>query len=131
MNNPRLLAWYYGATAVFVVLDIAFDVNVRAAFLEPWPLARMVYYGACFACLGATLWRPRWSAWIGTGESLVVLIGLIMSMGVRILVPSDAIVEEIETFVTIQQIINFVLAGFVAYYAWISGLQHLKSAKAR
>ena len=129
MENPRLLAWYYGATILFVVLDVALDVNIRVAFLEPWPAARMAYYGACFACLAATLSRPQWSAWIGTGESLVVLVGLIMSMAVRVMVPSDAIFEENARILTVQEILNFLLAGFIAYFAWIRGLRQLKTMK--
>lgn len=128
MEYARLLAWYYGATVLFVVLDVVLDVNVRAAFLEPWPAARSAYYGVCFACLVATIWRPQWSAWVGTGESLVVLVGLILSTAVRIMVPSDAIFEENASFVTVQEILNFVIAGFVAYFAWIRGLRQLKSA---
>jgi hypothetical protein len=129
LDKPRLLAWYYGATALFVVLDVVFDVNVRVSFLEPWPIVRLAYYVVCFACLAATLWRPRWSAWIGTGESLIVLMALILSMGVRVLVPTDVIVEENAAFVTPQEIVNFVLAGFVAYYAWVSGLKQIISGK--
>ena len=52
MEDPRLLTLYYGATVVFVVLDVA-------------------------------------------------LVGLILSMTVRIMVPSDAIFEENARSVTV------------------------------
>jgi hypothetical protein len=129
VENPRLLAWYYGATALFAVLDLVFGINIRVAFLEPWPALRVAYYGFCFTCLAATLWRPRWSASIGTGESLVVLVALIMSMGMRVMVPSDAIFAENVGIVTPQEIINFLLAGFIAYFAWVDGLKRIKSKK--
>jgi hypothetical protein len=129
VDNPRLLAWYYAATALFVVLDVSLDLNIRAAFLEPWPTARLAYYGFCFACLAAVVWRPQWSAWIGTGESLVVLVALIMSMALRVMVPNDAIFDENARFVTFEEIINFLLAGFVAYFAWINGMKRLTGKK--
>jgi len=75
------------------------------------------------------VWRPQWSAWIGTGESLVVLVALIMSMALRVMVPSDAIFDENARFVTFEEIINFLLAGFVAYFAWINGMKRLTGKK--
>ena len=126
MNSPRLLAWYYGATILFAVLDFVFGINIRVAFLEPWPALRVAYYGVCLACLAATLWRPQWSVWIGTGESLAVLVALIMSMGVRVLVPTDVIFDENAAFVTPQEIVNFIIAGSIAYLAYIRGLKQLK-----
>jgi len=45
------------------------------------------------------------------------------------MVPNASIVEENARFVTIQEIVNFLLAGFVAYFAWINGLKRLSGAK--
>jgi hypothetical protein len=129
VENVRLLTGYYAATALFVVLDVVLDINVRVAFLEPWPMLRLAYYGFCFACLAVTWWRPAWAAWIGTGESLAVVVALIMSMGIRVMVPNDAILGENVSIVTYQEIINFLLAGFMAYFAFVGGLQHLKVNK--
>lgn len=131
MGRVKLLAWYYAATVLFAVLDFGFDVNVRAAFLDAWPAARVAYYGFCFTCLAVMLWRPGWSALIVTLESLVALVALIFGMALRVMVPTDAIFGEHGNFVTYQEIINFVLAGFAAYFAWIQGLRHLMSDKNR
>jgi hypothetical protein len=128
MMINRALSWYYAATLVFVVLDFGFNVNIRVAFLETMPLVRTAYYGVCFACFALIVWRPSWSTLIGTVESLITVVALILSMGIHILIPNDAIIEKNAQFVTTQEIINFLIAGSVAYYAWIAGLKTLKNS---
>ena len=127
MNIARILPWYYAATAVFLALDFGLGINVRVAFLDEFPTARMAYYGICFACLALMVWRPGWAPLIGTFESLVTLVALILSMAVRVMVPNDAIFEENAAFVSVQEIINFVISGSVAYFAWIRGLKTLRN----
>ena len=51
MNSTPVLKLYYGATALFVLLDYVLNVNVRLAFLEAWPGWRGLYYVFCFCCL--------------------------------------------------------------------------------
>lgn len=125
MNAIRILPWYYGATVVFLLLDYVVGINVRVAFLEPLPAARAAYYAICFACLGLMIWRPDWTVLIGTFESLVTLVALIFSMALRVIVPTDAIFVENASFVTPQEMINFLIAGSVAYLAWVRGLKAL------
>lgn len=127
MRIDRILPLYYAATAFFLLLDYGFGLNVRIAFLDTLPAARMAYYGICFACLGLMIWRPSWTTFIGTFESLVTLIALIFGMAVRVMIPNDAIFEENTTILTYQEVINFVIAGSVAYLAWIRGLKELQS----
>jgi hypothetical protein len=107
MSMIRILPWYYAATAVFLLLDYFAGINVRVAFLESLPGARAAYYAICFGCLALMIWRPSWAAMIATFESLVTIIALIFSMGVRVMVPTDAIFDENASFVTYQEIINF------------------------
>jgi len=128
MSAIRILPWYYAATIVFLLLDYAAGINVRVAFLESLPTARAAYYAICFVCLGLMIWRPAWTTLIGTFESLVTLVALIFSMGLRVLVPTDAIFDENATFVTPYEIINFILAGSMAYFAWVRGLRELTGA---
>ena len=123
MTADRLLPAYYAATLLFLVLDYGFGVNVRVTFLEPWPLARAGYYGFCFVCLALMWWRPAWIALIGSFESLVTLVALIFGMAIRVMIPTDAFFAENAGFVTVREIINFLIAGFVAYYAWVRGLR--------
>ena len=125
MRNDRILPWYYAGTALFVLLDYVFSINVRVAFLEDWPAARVTYYGFCFACLALIMRRPAWSTLIGTIESLVTLVALILGMAVRVIVPNDAIFSENVPIVTTQEIVNFLISGSMAYYAWITGTRRL------
>ncbi|MGI9248637.1 MAG: hypothetical protein ACR2QI_06450, partial [Woeseiaceae bacterium] len=48
-DSSKILVLYYAATAVFVVLDFALGFNIRLASLETLPMARVAYYGVCFA----------------------------------------------------------------------------------
>ena len=67
--SNKVLVVYYAATAIFLVLDYAAGLNIRIAFLQPYPEARLAYYGVCFVCLGLMLWRPAWTVLIGAFES--------------------------------------------------------------
>jgi branched-subunit amino acid permease len=91
MRVDRILPWYYGATVLFLLLDYAFGLNVRLAFLDALPTAKLAYYGICFVCFALMLWRPSWATLIGTFESLVTLVALILAMAIRIMVPNDSI----------------------------------------
>ena len=125
MSATRILPWYYAATLVFLLLDFFGGVNVRVAFLDTLPAARVAYYGICFACLGLMIWRPAWTTLIGTFESLVTMVALIFGMALRFMVPNDAIVEENIAIVTSEQLVNFIIAGSIAYLSWVKGLKAL------
>jgi len=126
MNIARILPWYYAATGLFLLLDYGLGINVRVAFLDEMPAARMAYYGICFACFALMTWRPGWATLIGTFESLATLVALILSMAIRVMVPNDAIFEENASFLSVQEIFNFIISGSVAYLAWLKGLQTLR-----
>lgn len=123
----RILRFYYAATVVFVLLDYGAHVNVRVAFLEPYPLARLFYYGFCFACLALMLYRPGWSTVLTTVESLVTMISLIFSMALGSMIVTDQMIETGTGYVTREEIVNFVIAGGAAWYSWATGLRKLRS----
>ena len=125
MNVARVLPWYYAATVLFLILDYALGINIRIAFLDAMPAARIGYYGVCFACLGLILFKPAWTTLIGTFESLVTLIALILGMGIRVMVPNDAIFAENASIVTVQEVINFMISGSMAYLSWVKGIKQL------
>lgn len=125
----RPITFYYAATIVFVLIDYALGVNLRIAFLEPFPLLRIAYYAACFGCLGLMLRFPRWAALIGGIESLIALIALTFSMGLRTLIPSAAVLEQGTGFVTTEEIINYLIVGSIAYLSWSRGIESLKAPK--
>lgn len=124
--SSRVLVLYYAATAVFLVLDFALDINVRLAFLEFAPLARALYYGICFACLGLMVWRPRWTTLISAFESLVTLVALILSMAIRTMLVTDQVLETGGGYITYQEILNFLVTGSIAYLAWVKGLNEIR-----
>ena len=125
VSATRILPWYYAATLAFLLLDYFGGVNVRVAFLETLPTARMAYYGICFVCFGLMIWRPAWTTLIGTVESLITMIALIFGMAVRVMVPNDAIFSENVAIVTTEQLLNFLIAGSMAYFSWVRGLKEL------
>ena len=122
----RVLVWYYAATAAFLLLDYMIDLNVRLAFLDAWPAARAAYYGFCFVCLALMIRRPEWTTLIGAFESLVTLVALIFSMAIRTLVVTDQMIESGTGYVTVEEIVNFMLAGSIAYLSWIKGISRLR-----
>ncbi len=124
MNRPITL--YYASTILFVLFDYALGINVRIAFLEPYPDARIVYYLACFACLGLMLWRPRWAALIGGIESLIAVIALTFSMMLRIMIVSDEMIEHGTGWVRTEEVFNYLMVGGIAYMSWIRGFKSLK-----
>lgn len=122
---------YYAATLFFLVLDYLFAFNVRIAFLDTLPIARLLYYGVCFACLALMVWRPDWTVFVATIESLVTLIALIMSMALRSMIVTDEMLETGTGFVTLEEVINFVISGGAAYFSWRHGLGRLFGPKSR
>ena len=128
-NKPLVL--YYGATIVFLVLDYAMGLNIRIAFLESYPVARLVYYGVCFTCLALMLWRPAWTVLISAFESIVTLSALIIGMGMRTLLVTDRMLETGAGLVTMPEIYNFIISGSIAYVAWVRGINSLKSRNSR
>ena len=125
MFRDRILPWYYAATVLFMLLDYGFGVNVRIAFLEPFPAARMGYYLVCFACLALMIWRPGWTSVVGLVESVVTLAALIINMALRsMMVTHDVFAAEAGP-VTMAEIVNFLIAGGAAYVSYMQGMRRL------
>jgi len=127
MNRP--FALYYAATILFVLLDYVLGVNLRVAFLEPFPIARLLYYAILFACLALMLWRPRWAVFIGGIESLVVLVALTFSMMLRVMIVTDEMIESGTGIVSFEEIFNYLIVGSIAYLSWARGIKSLKDPK--
>lgn len=123
--SPRILQAYYAATIVFLMLDYGFGLNVRVAGLDGFPGLKAGYYLVMFACLGLTVWRPAWSTAVGVVESLAILVTLIFSVALRSMFPSDQMFETGAGFVSTPELVNFVLSGSIAWYAWHRGMTQL------
>jgi len=125
MLPRRILLVYYAGTALFLVLDYVLSLNLRLAFLESQPLLKALYYGVLLACLVLVIVRPAWSLMIGAVESLVTLVGLIFNMALRSMVVTDAMIETGVGIVTPEEIVNFLLAGGIAYISWTRNMRAL------
>jgi hypothetical protein len=123
----NILLVYYAATALFVSLDYGFGINVRAAFLETAPGLRTGFYLVLFGCFALMIWRPHWTTLIGIVESLATLIALIINMALRSMVVTDTMLETGTGFVTMPEIINFLIAGGAAYFSYVQGIKRLVS----
>jgi hypothetical protein len=123
-GNPlpaKMLRIYYFGTALFLLLDYLFGINIRLASLDGFPGWRAIYYLVCFGCLGLMIWQPAWTLWVATTESLITLSMLIIAMGARVFTVTDTMLSTGAGFVTAEEIINFVIAGGVAWIAWFRG----------
>ncbi len=129
MNSRQLMQAYYLATAAFVLLDIIADVNIRIAFFENSPGLKWTYYAVCMGLAGLMQWRPALTALISVIESLVVVTSLTLSMGMRTMRISEAVLDGGGGFVTIEEILNFVISGSIAYFAWVRGMQELRGKR--
>ncbi len=123
----KLLRIYYAATLLFVILDYFMNINVRLAFLEAWPEMRALYYLLCFVCLGLMIWRPGWSLWIGTIESMLSLSLLIITMGVRVMTMSEQMLRTGSGLITISEIMNFFIVAGVAWLAYMRGVKAIQT----
>ena len=125
MSQKSILYAYYGATILFLLLDLLFSFSIRATFFDANTSLRMLYYAFCMLCFLAMVWKPALSALIGAVESVVTLSALILVMGIRVIVPTDPTMETGEGAVTAREIGNFILAGGIAYVAWGNNMKEL------
>ena len=126
--NHRLLVAYYAATLVFLLLDAAFGINLRVAFLEDYPGWRAGYYALCGVCLLLVVTKPGWEAVVSGVESLFTLIALILSLALRSMFLGDLAFGEEFRPVTVEEVVNFLMSGSVAYLTWQRGLKALRGS---
>ena len=121
----RVLQAYYAATIVFLMLDYGAGVNVRVAALQSFPELRAGYYLVIFACLGLVIWRPAWSTAVGVVESLAIIVALIFTVALRSMFVSDSMFEAGGGFVSVAELLNFLISGSIAWFAWQRGMTQL------
>jgi hypothetical protein len=121
----RVLQAYYAATIIFLMLDYGFGVNVRVAGLRSFPELRAGYYLVIFGCLGLVIWRPAWSTAVGVVESLATIITLIFSVALRSMLGPDYMLSSGSGLLGAEEILNFVISGSIAWFAWQRGMTQL------
>jgi len=109
---------YYAATLLFVIADIVFGINIRLAFLETVPAWRAAYYVLCIALYAVMVWRPSAERIFAFVESTFTVSALILSMAMRTLVVPLDMIEQGRTPVSVAEILNFLLAGGMAYLSF-------------
>jgi hypothetical protein len=115
-----LLAYYFGATPLFFLLDVAWDLSVRASFFDGLG-ARLAYYALCLGCGLLVWWRPAWSAIVAIAESAVTITLLVVVFMAPILsMAGDLAADPYATISapTPERIVNFVLAAGVAWWSF-------------
>ena len=121
MTSTPVFKLYYAATLIFLLLDYLLGINLRVAFLEAWAGWRAAYYLFCVACLVLIVWRPTLASLVTTTESLITLVALIISLGVRVLNIPDAVLDGGGAILSAEEIINFAIAGGAAWLGWHRG----------
>jgi hypothetical protein len=115
-----LLAYYFGATPLFFLLDVAWDVSVRASFFEGLG-PRVAYYAFCLLCGLLARLRPARAPLVALGESAVSITLLVVTFMLPILTLPDTLLAD--PYATVdppgpERIINFILAAGVAWWSF-------------
>jgi hypothetical protein len=117
----QLVRWYYLATPGFFLIDWAWGVNVRVAFLDHFTAGRYAYYGVC-GLLGLLAWRrPALAGTAGLVESGANICLLIVSFFVWYAGALEALGREFAAppGVAPEAVTNFVLAAGMAGVSYV------------
>jgi hypothetical protein len=106
------LKGYYLATPVFILLDLFWDWNIRAAGLRDFPVLKWLYYALCLGC--AVLWF-RQSPYAGLA-SFVETIASLFVLFIGFVYPYFKMVgaedvTAVQNLYTTQYALNFILTG--------------------
>ena len=115
MRRP-LLPLYYLATPVFAAVDLGLGFPVRAAGLER-PLHRVAWYALGFAVGLVMHRRPRWTPWLGMGESAANLTLLM----VAVLLPIWSLPGSLDTGAVAElpvRVANLALSGSILVFSF-------------
>lgn len=122
----RMLLGYYAGTVIFLVLDWIFGVNIRIAFLDDSAGWRAAYYVLCGGCFVSILRWPELERIIGGLESTITLAALIINMALRAMLPAGPGFDQPIVPITMAEIANFLIAGFIAYASFGRGMRDLQ-----
>ena len=79
-----------------------------------------MYYLVCFLCLAVIVVKPAWTVVVTAVESLVTMVALIISTATRVMLP-----EAAGGVPGIEELINFLVSGFAAYFSWTRSMTSL------
>jgi hypothetical protein len=130
---PRLLRAYYYATPAFWLLDAAFGVSVRVAFLDDFTAGKHVYYALCCALGALAFARPRLAPRVAVAESGANAGMLIVSFFAWYWQQMDIAATELgmPTAPPATAVANFVLSGFTAAVGYAYSSSRLSAIGSR
>jgi hypothetical protein len=124
----EIIKWYYWATVIFVVLDLAFSINIRTAAFGGNAIYKFYYYAFCFICLAVIMLKPKLAFIVGLLESTISIVLLILGF----LVPLYLVPGQIESgvdlasVVTTNKIINFLISATIESFAFYGAIYGFK-----
>lgn len=119
MHLQQILAAYYAATPLFLLLDWGTGTNIRAAGFQAYPALKYGYYTVCMAAAFGIRLAPSRSAVITVIESAVNLLALILGV-LAPLYQFPALLDgrgPLPPLMTPARLVNFLLAGSAAILA--------------
>jgi hypothetical protein len=125
---PKL---YYYITPLFIVLDHLGGLSVRAAVLDTMPMYKNLYYGFCILCGVGMYFRPQFSAVVALFDSTIIVLMTVLSVFmpyVRCIMQTDDVLNtdwDIAGAYSIPKIVNIVLSGTIAVFAFHGSLRRL------
>jgi uncharacterized membrane protein YraQ (UPF0718 family) len=119
---------YYLASPLFWLLDVAFDWDVRLAFLQD-PQWKTLYFSVLLLSAVTGYIRPGWLAWIALLESGGSIVIHILSFMLPVFTLADKVLQgEVDTTAfSTGHVVSFLLAGLImslSFQQAIAGLRH-------
>ncbi len=120
---------YYYVTPLFVLLDYAGGISIRAAVLDSAPLYKNLYYGFCILCGVGVYALPRLTPVVALFESSINFLMTVLA----IFLPYIRFITETDDFLTANlptvagfdapHIANIILAGGIAVLGFHGSLR--------
>ena len=129
--------FYYYITPLFILLDYIGGLSVRAAVLDSMPMYKNLYYGFCIFCGISMHFRPQFSAVVALFESTIIVLMTVLSVFlpyVQLIMEADDVLNknwDIASAFSIPRIVNLILAGSMAVFAFHGSLRTLGISEGR
>jgi len=129
--------FYYYITPLFILLDYIGGLSVRAAVLDSLPMYKNLYYGFCIFCGISMHFRPQFSAVVALFESTIIVLMTVLSVFlpyIQLIMEADDVLNknwDIASAFSIPRIVNLILAGSMAVFAFHGSLRTLGISEGR
>jgi len=130
-SRHSITSLYYYITPLFILLDYFGGVNVRVAVLDSFPLYKNLYYGFCALCGVGMYASPRCAPIVALFESTVNILMIVLAVFlpyIQVVMQADNILDsswQAASAFAIPRIVNLILAGTVAIFAFYGSLRVL------